>query len=334
MSARDREVSAPSQSLTHVSTGAIASTPSAAGTEASTATTANRVRVSSPGRDAWRRFRKNWAAMLSLAVILALIILATFAPMMHTSDPNLFNYNLLDAAPSGHHWFGTDGDGADLYSRILYGTRIPLIVGLIGTQISTILGLGIGVVSGYFGGVVDSLLSRLTDFMFAFPAFILAFIVVAFYGKAFDSLLGASGKVVLLTILFAGLSWPGLMRFVRSLALSMREAQFVEAARTSGSSNWKIIRRHLLPNMYGLILVQAALITVAIVYTEATLSIFGLGPEPTNADLGLLLSNGSQVLNVNFSETLFPAIFLTVMLLAFTFIGDGVRDAVDPRMNA
>src|SRR5579884_169207 len=289
-------------------------------------------RVSSPLRDAWRRFRHNWAAMISLGVILIIVIMAVFAPFMHTSNPLNPNYLYLNGAPNGSNWFGTDGLGRDIYSRIVYGLRPPLLVGLIGTAITVIVGTGIGITAGYFGGVIDNLLSRFTDLIFAFPAFLLAILVVSLYGSVLDPVFGGAGRVILLTIVFAGVSWPPLTRFVRSLALGLREQQFVEAARTSGSSSFKIIWRHLLPNIYGLLLVQASLITVGIIYNETTLSIFGLGVAPPNPDLGQMVYDGASQLGTGvqagiFAETIFPAVFLAVMLLAFSFIGDGVRDA-------
>jgi oligopeptide transport system permease protein len=315
------------------------STPTAIAEGAMIAADSDRVllspRVSSPGKDAWRRFRKNWAAMCSLTVVILITLMAVFAPFMHTMDP-IAQSTLFNAAPSGAHWFGTDSLGSDEYSRLLFGLRIPLVVGFVGTTITVIVGTLIGVSAGYFGGFFDNLMSRFTDLMFAFPGFLLVLLVVSLYGKTFDTMpvLGSNGRVFLYTAILAFVSWPGLMRFVRSLGLSLKEQQFVEAARTSGSTNWKIIRRHLLPNMYGLILVQASLITVGIIYTAVVLSLFGLGVPSPNPDVGSMLFNGSQELGVANHLVFFPAIFLALLLVAFTFIGDGVRDAVDPRMNA
>jgi ABC-type dipeptide/oligopeptide/nickel transport system permease subunit len=289
--------------------------------------------VSSPGRDAWRRFRKNWAAMLSLSVILILIFIATFAHFMHTADPLGIEYGNLDAGPSPQHWFGTDGLGRDQYSRLIYGLRVPLIVGIIGAAVTTIIGSLIGVIAAYAGGFVDTILSRFTDLIFAFPAFLLALLSVSLFGQALDPYFGGAGRVILLTVIFAAVGWPFLMRFVRSLALSLKEQQFVEAARTSGTSSWRILVRHLLPNMYGLILVQAGFLVVGFVYNEAVLSILGLGVQPPNPDLGVMLFNGSERLGYNAWEVAFPSIFITIIILAFTFLGDGVRDAVDPRGN-
>jgi ABC-type dipeptide/oligopeptide/nickel transport system permease subunit len=293
-----------------------------------------RTRISSPGRDAWRRFRRNWAAMLSLGVIIALILIAAFAPFLHTENPLAQDYTALNQGPSWHHWFGTDGVGGDQYSRLLYGLRVPLAVGLVGTAITVLIGVLIGVLAGYFGGVIDAILSRFTDLMFAFPAFLLALISVSLFGGLLDNIFGWVGRVFILIVIFAAVSWPPLMRFVRSLTLSLKEQQFVEAARTCGSTNWKIIRRHLLPNMWGLILVQASFIVVFTISTETTLSIFSLGVPPPHPDLGQMLEDGVQIIDSTPWGVVFPSIFLTIIILAFTFLGDGVRDAVDPRMNS
>lgn len=291
-------------------------------------------RVSSPGRDAWRRFRRNWAAMTSLIIILILIIMAAFAPLMHTMNPLQLDYFSLHKGPSVHHWFGTDGTGRDEYSRLVYGLRVPLIVGIVGAAITTVIGALLGVISGYAGGVVDQLLSRFTDLIFAFPAFLLALLTVSLFGQALDPYFGGAGRVLLLTIVFAIVGWPALMRFVRSLALSLKEQQFVEAARTCGSSGWDIVTRHLLPNMWGLILIQCSFIIIGFVSTEAILSILGLGVSPPNPDVGVMLWDGQQNIDFNHWEVFFPAAALTIIILCFTFLGDGIRDAVDPRMNS
>ncbi len=330
----------PSQTLTHTE-GQLTSSPTSVETEPLAEDILDRgaTRVSSPSKDAIRRFRRNWAAMISLVVVAALVFIAVFAPFMHTTNPLSQDYFTLWSGPSGSHWFGTDGVGRDIYSRLVFGLRVPLMVGLIGTMITVVIGALIGVTAGFFGGVTDGVLSRFTDVIFAFPAFLLSLITVALFGQALDPIFGGAGRVMLLTFIFALVSWPPLTRFVRSLSLALTQQQFVEAAKTSGSSNWKIIRRHLLPNMWGLILVQAALITVGIIYTEVTLSIFGLGIAPPDPDVGQMLwdgaSNmGSQVAAGIYCEVIFPAVVLAVLLLALTFIGDGVRDAVDPRMNS
>lgn len=294
-------------------------------------------RVSSPGKDAWRRFRRNWAAMLSLAVILILSLAAIFAPLLHTMSPTTPDFTVPTySGPSASHWFGTDGGGYDEYSRIVFGLRIPLIIGVVGAVITTVLGALIGVIAGYAGGWLDSLLARFTDLVFAFPAFLLAVLCAEYFGSLLDNssinnYLAGGGRVIILTIVFAAVGWPFLMRFVRSLALSLKQQQFVEAARTSGSSSWRILVRHLLPNMYGLILVQAGFIVVNFIYTEAVISILGLGVQPPNPDLGVMLAHGPEAFGFTYWLTIFPSIFITLLILGFTFLGDGVRDAVDPR---
>ncbi len=289
-------------------------------------------RVSSPGRDAWRRYRRNWAAMLSVAVVAALIIVAVIAPLVHTMDPSYADFTAIQQAPSAHHWFGTDMIGRDTYSRLVYALRIPLVVAFIGTIVTLVIGTILGVTAGYIGGVADSVISRFTDLMFAFPGFLLSLIVISLFGPSVDTLgMGGTGRVILLTVVFGLVSWPALMRFVRSLSLSLKEQQFVEAARTSGSGAWTIMRRHLLPNMYGLILVQAGFIIVAVISNETVLAIFGLTVQEPNADLGTILYNGVQNIGAGYWLVLFPGLVLAVLILAFTFATDGVRDAVDPR---
>jgi len=329
--AQQQQEQVPSDSLrSRVEEGELAGVASPVGFRADEAIP---TRVSSPAKDAWRRFRQNWAAMISLITILLLIFAAIFAPLLHTLDPLNQSYDILDLGPNPHHWFGTDGLGRDQYSRMLYGLRTPLIVGVVGTAITVFLGMLIGVISGYFGGFIDSLLARFTDMMFAFPAFTLALIIVSFYGNALDPIFAGVGRLMVLVIVFSIVGWPALMRFVRSLTLSMKEQQFIDAAKTSGTGSWKMMTRHLLPNMYGLILVQASFVVVGFIYTEAVLSIFGLGVEAPNPDLGAMLYEGSQRLGLNYWEAMFPSVFLTVIILSFTFFGDGVRDAVDPRSS-
>ncbi|GAC1412201.1 MAG: ABC transporter permease [Mycobacterium sp.] len=288
--------------------------------------------IRSPFKDAVRRFSKNWAAVLSLSVVFLLIVAAIFAHLLHTSDPTALDYNALGVGPSPDHWFGTDTEGRDEYSRILYGLRIPFMVAFAGTVVTVVLGLAFGLTAGYYGGFIDSAISRFTDFMFAFPSFLLTVIIVTLYGASFDQLFpGGVGRAIILTVVFALVSWPPLMRFIRSLALSLKEQQFVEAARTVGTSGPKIILRHLVPNVWGLVLVQAALTIAYIIGAEAVLSILGLGVNEPTPDLGAMLIDGQSYADSNIWGLFFPCLFLTVLIVAFTFIGDGVRDAVDPR---
>src|SRR5947209_3038446 len=222
-------------------------TQSSAMVEADQARESEQVRVRTPLNDAIRRFSQNWAAVLSLVVVIVLLLASTFPSLFHATSPtfdNLFNTN---GPPTRTNWFGTDPEGRDIYSRILYGMRVSFIVSLVGTIFTVGAGLFFGLVAGYFGGWIDSLVSRFTDLMFAFPAFLLTIIIVTLYGDAFDSHFpNGVGRTIILTAVFALVSWPPLMRFVRSLALTLKEQQFVEAARTVGTPNFKIIWRHLM----------------------------------------------------------------------------------------
>ncbi len=281
--------------------------------------------------DAWNRFHHNWLAVVSLAAILLCCIGAAFAPYLHSMDPLTIDYNYIDLPPGPHFWFGTDGLGRDQYSRMLYGLRAPLVIAFLGAAISIFLGSVIGITAAMAGGWIDSFFSRLTDVLFAFPSFLMALLAGSLFGRSLDGYFGGGGQVVVFTIIFASVGWSGLMRFVKSLVLSLKEEQFVEAARVSGGSSWGILRRHLLPNMYGLLLVQAGFVAGGFVYLDAGLGLFGLGVLPPNPDLGVMLVNGDAMIGSNDAEVVFPAIVITVLVVGFTFLGDGIRDAVDPR---
>jgi peptide/nickel transport system permease protein len=290
------------------------------------------VRVRTPLKDAVRRFSQNWAAVVSLIVVVVLLVAAIYPPLFHATDPLAEDLGNLNAGPTSAHWLGTDALGQDVYSRILYGMRVAFVVSLVGTFFTVLVGVIFGLMAGYFGGWIDSILSRFTDLMFAFPGFLLTIIIVTLFSGAFDARFpNGVGRAIILTAVFALVSWPPLMRFVRSLALTLREQQFVEAARTVGTSNVRIILRHLMPNTWGLVLVQAALNVAYIIGAEAVLSIFGLGVNYPTPDLGSMLYDAIAEMDTNQAYLISTCSFLTVLILAFTFIGDGIRDAVDPK---
>jgi oligopeptide transport system permease protein len=283
------------------------------------------------GRQAVQRFMANRLAVLSLLVLLLLIATALLANFLPLIDPTVGDPFHQDAFPSRLHLLGSDASGHDLFSAIIFGLRPALAVGIIGQVVTTILGVTIGVIAGYFGGWVDSVLSRITDLVFALPTFLLAFLVVAVLGSDWDQLFNGTGRIVLITIVFGLVGWPPLMRFVRALTLSFKEQQFIEAAHSIGTSPLKIIIRHILPNTWGLVLVQATFGVGGFIYNETTLSLLGLGVQPPNPDLGSLVSIGAQNININWLESLAPAAILAVLVVAFAFLGDGLRDAIDPR---
>jgi ABC-type dipeptide/oligopeptide/nickel transport system permease subunit len=294
------------------------------------------IKPTSLSREAFYRFRQNRLALASLVVLLILLLLAVFANLLPLQSPTTHPMGadfVVDGGPSSAHWLGTDANGFDLFSRLIYGMRPSFAVGIIGQVITTILGVLFGVVAGFYGGWIDSLLARVTDLIFAFPSFLLAFLVVALFGPQYGQLLGGSGIVVLITIVFALVGWPFLMRFVRGLTLSLREQQFIEAARTVGTPNWKIITKHILPSVWGLVMVQTTFGVGAYIGNEAVLSLLGLGVQKPNADLGVMVAEGINNLSLNAVEAIAPSVLLTVIIVAFAFLGDGLRDAIDPRSN-
>jgi peptide/nickel transport system permease protein len=283
------------------------------------------------GREARRRFLANRLAVASLLILVFLIVLTLCANLLPLPDPTIADPFHQDAFPSPGHPLGTDASGHDLFSAIIFGLRPALAVGIIGQVVTTVLGVAIGVVAGFYGGWIDTGLSRLTDLIFALPTFLLAFLTVAVLGPSWDNLWGGTGRVILITFVFGLVGWPSLMRFVRSLTLALKEQQFIESARTIGTSRLKIISRHILPNTWGLVLVQTTFGIGGFIYTEATLSLLGLGVQPPNPDLGALVSQGASHIYINWLESFAPAVVLGILVVAFAFLGDGLRDAIDPR---
>jgi ABC-type dipeptide/oligopeptide/nickel transport system permease subunit len=256
-------------------------------------------------------------------VILAIVVLsATFAPLIVPYDPAEQNYLALTVPPSREYILGTDNLGRDVLSRIIYGTRVSLQVGIIAVGISVLLGVPLGLLSGYLGGWVDDVIMRLSDSIQAFPSLILALGITAALGKGMGNAMIAIGFV----------SVPGFARLTRGQTLSLRERDFVSAARVLGISPLKIMGKHILPNGAGPIIVQAALRVAGAITTEASLSFLGVGAQPPTPSWGSMLRTGSMYLEVApwIAISSGAAIFLTV--LAFNFVGDGLREALDPQL--
>ncbi|HZQ97865.1 MAG TPA: ABC transporter permease [Chloroflexota bacterium] len=258
-------------------------------------------------------------------VISAIVVLcAIFAPLISPYDPNLQDYEALTEAPSWAHLLGTDDIGRDVLSRVIYGSRISLEVGVITVVISLTIGVTLGLVSGYFGGWVDDVIMRVVDAIQAFPGLILALAISAALGPAIGNVMIAIGVVAA----------PGIARLTRGQALSMRERDFVAAARVIGVSPLAIMFRHIWPNVTAPIVVQTSLLMANAILTEAGLSFLGVGVQPPTPSWGSMLQTGRQYLETAPWISLAPgtAIFLTV--LAFNFVGDGLRRALDPRLSS
>lgn len=273
--------------------------------------------------DVWRRFRQNKLAVIGLAFIVLLILVAIFAPWIAPYGPAERTPGAFREPPSMEHWFGTDTIGLDVFSRVVYGARISLRVGIIATIMTVVIGLILGAVAGYFGGKTDGLIMRITDIFLAIPYIVLAVAIATLFGKSVNSV-----------ILVLGLTgWLGLCRIVRASFLSLNRLEYVEAARSLGFSNKRIIFRHMLPNALQPVIVYATISVGTIILAEAALSFLGVGPVPPTPAWGLMVAEAKSTLAVAPHMLFFPgmAIFLTV--LAFVFVGDGLRDALDPKLK-
>lgn len=276
-------------------------------------------RLSGPKR-AWLEFRKNRFAMLGAAFMLFIAFMAVFAPIVSTHDPNEQSLRKRMKPPSAEHWLGTDELGRDFYSRLVHGARISLFVGIVGTAAGVLFGTIIGLVSGFFGGWLDTLVMRVIDVMYSFPGIILAILLVAVLGPSLINLIGV----------LAIFAIPTLSRIVRGNVLSLKEQDFIEAARALGAGRARIMFLHLLPNTLAPIIVNATLGVAFAILTTAALGFLGLGVQPPQAEWGNILSNGRQYLRRAPLLMIYPGalIFLTVM--SINLIGDALRDALDP----
>ena len=278
--------------------------------------------------DAWMRFRRNRLAVGSLVVVLVMITLAVIAPILEhfgiLQDPTAQDVVNSYAPPgSPHHILGSDNLGRDVLAKVIFGAQVSLAIGILVQAIVLVIGGAIGLVAGYSGGRVDNLLMRFTDIMYAFPDLLFVLIIVAALGPTFLNIFVAIGLV----------SWVGLARLVRGQVLSIKEKEFVEAAKAAGTSPFKIIVKHLLPNSLGPVIVVLTFGIPAAIFTEAILDFLGVGLRPPQPSWGVMVFEGYAAVDAYPSLVLIPCIALSLTMLAFNFIGDGLRDALDPRMK-
>jgi ABC-type dipeptide/oligopeptide/nickel transport system permease subunit len=321
------------------------STETAAAGAAAHAGTAPAFASKSASRLFWERLREDRAAVFALVVIGALVLIAIFGGPLAawiTGHPNQTAYvdTMEDSfglpkGPNSQFWFGADGTGRDLFVRTMYGARTSLIVGVVATLVAVFVGLVVGLTAGFFRGWVDTMFSRAGDVMLAMPALLISIGIVAACSTTKEGCLGGlvqPGMTVVIAVI-ALFTWPYIARIVRGFTLSLREREFVEASRSLGAGNLRIIFREILPNLIGPIIVYTTLLIPNNILFEAALSYLGLGVPPDTASWGGLLNQATQYYDVAWWLILFPGLFLVMTTLAFNLLGDGLRDALDVRAD-
>jgi peptide/nickel transport system permease protein len=279
------------------------------------------VRGDSPWRQAWRRLGQRPAALVGLAVILFFVGIALAAPLVSPYDPIATDWLAVRKAPSLRHLFGTDEIGRDVLSRVIWGTRASLLAGLVSVSIALALGMPLGLVSGYQGGIVDGVAMRMIDAMLAIPFLILAIVLAAFLGPNLTNAMIAIGVSQM----------PVFARLTRAQVLAAKHEDYVEAARALGNPDWRILLRHILPNISSPILVQATLAIAAAIIAEASLSFLGLGQQPPAPSWGSMLNTAKNFLSQAPWMAVWPGLAIFSLVLSFNLLGDGLRDALDPR---
>ncbi len=293
-----------------------------------------------------RRLARNRFAAISAVIILALVIAAVFAPII--APKGYAESNLADnyAGPSSKYLLGADFLGRDVLSRLIYGARVSLTVGIVGATVATVLGVLYGSISGYYGGRVDNWMMRFVDLMYSFPSLLFIILLMVFFRgtaitgnesnafmQAARSIDNSMGGMVFIFVGIAITSWMNMARLVRGSILGLKETEFVEAARSVGASDFRLMARHLAPNFLGPVIVAETLNIPNYIILEAVLSFLGLGVNPPTPSWGVMISEGVRAMRSYPYLALFPAATLSITLLAFNFLGDGLRDALDPHMR-
>ncbi len=284
----------------------------------------NEVKGRSLWQDAIRRLLHNKAAVFSMILLAIIVLLALFAPYLSPwayDDPD-WGYD-FPGPPSAElkHWFGTDGNGRDLFVRTLYGARISLMVGVLATTVSLLIGVTYGATAGFLGGRTDNVMMRIVDILYSLPFMFFVILLMVFFGR----------NIFLIFVALGAVEWLTMARIVRGQTLSVKKKEFIEAAHAIGVSNWKIISRHIIPNVLGPVIVYMTLTIPQVILTESFLSFLGLGVQEPLTSWGVLISEGAKQMESAPWMLVFPAVFLALTLFCFNFIGDGMRDALDPK---
>ena len=277
--------------------------------------------MSSPVRQAIQRFRGRPAAVAGLVVITLFVVLAVFAPLIAQYDPDKTSWTVIRKAPSLAHWMGTDENGRDVFARVIYGARASLLAGVVSVLIAAGIGVPLGLLAGFVGGVTDAVIGRVTDAMLSCPFLILAIALAAFLGPALSNAMIAIGVSAA----------PIFVRVARGATMDAATNEYVEAARALGNPPWRVAVRHVLPNIVPPVLVQATLAIAAAIIAEASLSFLGLGQQPPSPSWGSMLNSAQRFLTQAPWLAIFPGLAIFLAVISFNLIGDGLRDALDPR---
>lgn len=288
---------------------------------------ADNVGIVSIGQLVWRRFRRNKLALIGMGMMTIIVLMGIFAPLLATHDPNRIHMGQFRQPPSDDHILGTDSLGRDVWSRLVYGSRVSMTVGITAVSIYIVIGVTIGSLGGFFGGWVDIILMRITDIVMSFPFLLFALAIVA--------ALEGEGNIWVVMGVIGFLGWTTNARLVRGEILSLKEQEFVLSARALGASTWRIIFKHLLPNAFAPVLVASTLSMAFAIITEASLSFLGMGVPPTTPSWGSMISEANSRLVMQRMPWLWvpPGLAILLAVLSINFVGDGLRDALDPKQK-
>lgn len=282
-----------------------------------------RIKGRSPWEDAWHRLLKNRAAVYSAYIMAIMFLLVVFGPMLISWESDYTDWDYTSTPPSieSGHWLGTDSVGRDILVRTLEGGRISLLVGLVATIVSLLIGVSYGAIAGYFGGLADRIMMRAVDIIYALPFMFFVILLMVVFGR----------HILLIFVAIGAVNWLDMARIVRGQTLSLKNTEFVEAARACGVGDWAIIRRHITPNLLGVVIVYMTLTIPQVILLESFLSFLGLGVQEPMSSWGALVADGAQDMESAPWTLIVPSVFLAVTLYCFNYIGDGLRDALDPK---
>ncbi|WP_202614051.1 oligopeptide ABC transporter permease OppC [Silvanigrella paludirubra] len=274
-------------------------------------------------KDAIRRLSRNKAAVVSLFVLFFITILVIFAPLFSHYEMQDTDWNAIGLSPSfsNLHFFGTDDLGRDVFARTLYGGRMSLLIGIISSIVSVVIGIAYGATAGFLGGKIDGFMMRIVDIIYSLPFMFFVILLMTFFGR----------NIFLIFIAIGAVNWLDMARIVRGQTLSLKSKEFIEAAHAGGVNSPTIIMRHIVPNILGIVIVYVTLTIPQVILTESFLSFLGLGVQEPATSWGVLINDGAQNVTIAWWRLVFPASFLVITLFCFNFIGDGLRDALDPK---